>query len=140
LICDFVPSKNERHYGKQINHNDIVRRIIQLKAEDLSKLRISQALHNHRATLDNYFSRLTARGKSSSELSEYRDEQLQTFVYSESTTAKADERIDELKKHLDYFWHELPRTGVTRSLIWVEYHQAYRSPGMGHGQQNQHIH
>ena len=91
-----------------------VRRIIQLKAEGLSKLRISQSLNIHRATLDNYLSRLTASGKSFSELIDYSDDQLQTLVYSEVATPKADERIDDLKKHLDYFRHELTRTGVTR--------------------------
>ena len=102
-----------------------IRRIIQLKAEGLSKLRISQSLNIHRATLDNYLSRLTASGKSFSELIDYSDDQLQTLVYSEVATPKADERINDLKKHLDYFQHELTRTGVTRRLLWEEYHQAY---------------
>ena len=94
-----------------------VRRIIQLKAEGLSKLKISQSLHIHRATLDNYLSKLFASGKSFSELLEYSDEQLMTLVYSEGATPKADERIDDLKKHLDYFQHELTRTGVTRRFF-----------------------
>ena len=68
-----------------------VRRIIQLKAEGLSKLKISQSLHIHRATLDNYLSKLAASGKSFPELLEYSDEQLQTLVYSEAATPKADE-------------------------------------------------
>ena len=102
-----------------------VRRIIQLRAEGLSKLKIAESLHIHRATLDSYLFKLVASGKSFSELSEYSEEQIQTLVYSEVATPKADERIDDLKKHLDYFRHELTRTGVTRRLLWEEYHQAY---------------
>ena len=110
--------------NKSINMTQ-VRRIIQLRAEGLSKLKIAESLHIHRATLDGYLSKLVASGKSFSELSEYSEEQLQTLVYSEGATTKADEHIDDLKKHLDYFRHELTRTGVTRMLLWEEYHQAY---------------
>jgi len=110
--------------NKSINMTQ-VRRIIQLRAEGLSKLKIAESLHIHRATLDSYLLKLNASGKSFSELSEYTDEQLQTLVYSEGATPKPDERLDELKKHLDYFRHELTRTGVTRRLLWEEYHQAY---------------
>lgn len=102
-----------------------VRRIIQLRTEGLSKLKIAESLHIHRATLDIYLAKLAASGKSFSELSECSEDQLQILVYSEGATPKADERIDELKKHLDYFQHELTRTGVTRRLLWEEYHQAY---------------
>ena len=35
-----------------------IRRIIQLKAEGLSKLKISESLHIHRATLENYLLKL----------------------------------------------------------------------------------
>ena len=41
--------------NKSINMTQ-VRRIIQLKAEGLSKLKISESLHIHRATLENYLS------------------------------------------------------------------------------------
>jgi transposase len=110
--------------NKSINMTQ-VRRIIQLRAEGLSKLKIAESLHIHRATLDSYLSRLVASGKSFSELSEYSDEQLQALVYREGLSPKADERIEELKKHLDYFRQEINRTGVTRRLLWEEYHQAY---------------
>ena len=69
--------------NKSINMTQ-VRRIIQLRAEGLSKLKIAESLHIHRATLDGYLSKLVASGKSFSELSEYSEEQLQTLVYSET--------------------------------------------------------
>jgi len=102
-----------------------VRRIIQLKAEGLSKLKISQSLHIHRATLDNYLLKLLASEKSFPELLEFSDDQLKALVYSDTVTPRADSRIDELRKHLDYFKAELTRPGVTRKILWEEYYQAY---------------
>ena len=102
-----------------------VRRIIQLKVEGLSKLKISQSLHIHRATLDNYLSKLIASGKDFPELLECSDEQLTAFVYNDPVIPKADNRIEDLEKHLDYFKEELTRPGVTRKTLWEEYHEAY---------------
>jgi transposase len=102
-----------------------VRRIIQLKAEGLSKLKISRSLTIHRATLDNYLSKFEATGKSYPELLQYSDGQLSALVYNTSATAKLDKRIDVLKKHLDYFKEELSRPGVTRKTLWEEYQEAY---------------
>ena len=39
-------------------------------------------------------------------------------------TPKADSRIDDLKKHLDYFKAELSRVGVTRKILCEEYQLA----------------
>jgi transposase len=102
-----------------------VRRIIQLKVEGLSKLKIAQSLRIHRATLDNYLLKLLASGKSFSELLEFSEDQLQALVYHDPDIPRADSRIDELRKHLDYFKAELTRPGVTRKILWEEYHQAY---------------
>ena len=110
--------------NKSINMTQ-VRRIIQLKSEGLNKPRIAQSLHIHRAALDNFLFRLTESGKSFSDLLYCIDDQLQTLVFSESAVPKADEHLDDLKKHLDYFRHELSCTGVTRRLLWEEYHLAY---------------
>jgi transposase len=102
-----------------------VRRIIQLKVEGLSKLKIAQSLHIHRATLDNYLLKLEASEKSFSELLEFSDDQLKSLVYHDPATPRVDSRIDELRKHLDYFREELSRPGVTRKILWEEYYQAY---------------
>ena len=101
-----------------------VRRIIQLKAEGLSKLKISGSLHIHRATLDTYLSKFEASGKSYPELLQYSDEQLTALVYNDPVGPKADGRINDLKKHMDYFKAELSRVGVTRKILWEEYQVA----------------
>jgi len=79
-----------------------VRRIIQLKAEGLSKLKISGLLHLHRATLDNYLFRIEASGKSYTELLLLKDEQLVNLAYTAPVAIQTDERIEELKKHFPY--------------------------------------
>jgi hypothetical protein len=94
-----------------------VRRIIQLKAEGLSKLKISGSLHIHRSTLDSYLSKLEASGKSYPELLQYSDEQLIALVYNDPVGPKADDRINDLKKHMGYFKAELSRVGVTRKTL-----------------------
>lgn len=115
-----------------------VRRIVQLKAEGLSKLKISGSLHIHRATLDNYLSKLIASGKSFPELLECNDKQLMALVYGDLASPKADDRIDDLKKHLDYFKSELSRVGVTRKILWEEYQLAYPE-GYGYTQFCEHF-
>jgi transposase len=103
-----------------------VKRIIQLKAEGLSKLKISACLQIHRATLDNYLSRLDATGLNYTELLKYSDEQLSALVFNNTiSTPLPDDRLDGLKKHLDYFRAELSRVGVTRKTLWEEYQEAY---------------
>ena len=102
-----------------------VRRIIQLKVQGLSKLKISGSLHIHRATLDSYLSKLEATGKSYPELLQFSDEQLSALAYNNTAPPAPDNRIEVLKKHLDYFKAELSRPGVTRKTLWEEYQQAF---------------
>jgi len=98
-----------------------VRRIIQLKAEGLSKLRISSVLHLHRSTLDNYLSRIESSGKTFTDLLLLDDEDLANLVYPESFVVQSDARLEELKEKFSYYTRELTRTGVTRFTLWEEY-------------------
>jgi transposase len=102
-----------------------VRRIIQLKAEGFSKLKISEVLHIHRATLEGYLSKFEASGKSYHELLQYNDDQLRVLAYSTPEAPKADVRLETLQNQLDYIKEELTRTGVTRKTLWEEYQLAH---------------
>lgn len=115
-----------------------LRRIIQLKAEGLSKLKISESVHLHRTTLDSYLSKIEATGKTYPELMSYSDEQLGAIVYNPQSLFKSDKRLEDLNKHMDYFKGELPRTGVTRKLLWEEYYSAYPD-GYGYTQFCEHF-
>jgi transposase len=100
-----------------------VRRIIQLLEEGKSKLKISESLHIHRATLEKYLSKLYSTGKSFSDLLQCDDNQLNTLVINELSVPKADDRLSELNLHMVYFMKELTRTGVTRKILWEEYQE-----------------
>ena len=115
-----------------------IRRILQLKEEGLSKLKISKSVALHRATLDIYLGKIEATGKSYGELLGYSDEQLGAVIYSSVSVVKADKRIEDLNKHMDYFKHELHRTGVTRKLLWEEYFGSYPE-GYGYTQFCEHF-
>lgn len=115
-----------------------IRRIIQLRAEGVSKLKISESVHLHRSTLDNYLSKIEATGKSFPELMNQSDEQLSAIVYNPLLQLKVDKRLEDLNKHMDYFKGELPRTGVTRKLLWEEYFAAYPD-GYGYTQFCEHF-
>ena len=92
--------------NKSISMNQI-RRIIQLKAEKYSKLKISELLHIHRATLEGYLSKIEQTEQSCTELLEYNDEQLRAKLYKPHNEQKADSRLKGLLKHFDYFKSEL---------------------------------
>ena len=122
MICDLWPLK-----GIMVNKSIRmvqVRRIIQLRAEGQSKLKISESLHIHRTTLENYLSRLKETGKSFSEFLQCNDNQLSSLVFKEAVTPQADKRLNELNIYMDYFKGELSRPGVTRKTLWEEYQQA----------------
>lgn len=102
-----------------------IRRIVQLRSEGYNKLKISGILQLHRATLDNYLLKLESSGKSYQALLQCSDDQLRALVYNTPTLPKPDTRIEDLKKHLNYFKEELSRPGVTRKILWSEYQQAY---------------
>ena len=47
------------------------------------------------------------------------------LVYTDRATPKANDRFDNLKKHLDNFQQELTATGITRKVLWEDYLQVY---------------
>ena len=101
-----------------------IKRIIQLKSEGLSKLKISQKLGIHRKTLDDYLFKLESTSKSYQDLLNYKEEELISIVYKTKNTHQADSRLDDLKKQFDFFIKQLTKPGVTRRLLWEEYKMA----------------
>ena len=98
-----------------------IKRIIQLKSEGLSKLKISGKLGIHRKTLDDYLFKLENTGKSYQDLIQYKEEDLSAIVYNTKNTHQPDHRLDDLQKQFDNFSQQLTAPGVTRRLLWEEY-------------------
>ena len=84
-----------------------IKRIIQLRSEGLSKLKISQKLGIHRKTLDDYLFKLEITGKSYQDLLQYNETDLAAIVYNTKNTHQPDGRLDDLQKQFDSFSKQL---------------------------------
>jgi transposase len=102
-----------------------IRRILQLRAEGFSKLKISQSLSIHRTTLDVYLNRLDKTGFDFASLLLLSDIQLSDICQNEPIISTPDARLDVLKKYLFAVEKELSKPGVTRKILWQEYHRCY---------------
>jgi transposase/biotin operon repressor len=103
----------------------VIRRILQLKAQGISKNRISQMIDIHRTTLNSYILKLKSTGKTVEQLLGYSDEELSAIAYNVNNVNKPDGRLKILEDHFTYLKKELNRPGVTRLLLWEEYKEAY---------------
>ena len=117
---------------------DKIRRIVQLRSEGESKLKISQAVGLHRTILDKYLLKLELTGKSYPELLQLEDEDLASIVYTEPNTQKPDSRLLHLQKQFTYYTEQLRLTGVTRRILWEEY-KASHPDGYGYTQFCEHF-
>ncbi len=103
----------------------VIRRILQLKSQGISKNRIARMTNIHRTTLNNYLLKLKSTGKNYERLLKLTDEELTAIAYNPNNVNQPDERLRELENHFEYFEKELNRPGVTRQLLWEEYQEAY---------------
>jgi len=115
-----------------------IKRIIQLKSEGLSKLKISQKLSIHRKTLDHYLFKLEITGKSYQDLLQYSETDLAIIVYNTKNTHQPDGRLDNLQSQFDSYTKQLTKPGVTRRLLWEEYKIA-KPDGYGYTQFCEHF-
>ncbi len=99
----------------------IVKRIIQLRSEGVSKLQIANKLGIHRKTLDDYLLKLELTGKSTGELLSNSEQAIGSLIHQNSSQREPDQRYYDLQKRFAYITKELSRIGVTRLLLWEEY-------------------
>ncbi|MBN3034806.1 MAG: IS21 family transposase [Bacteroidales bacterium] len=100
-----------------------IRRILQLLEQGTSKRQIAQILHSGRHTIDDYVFKIEQSGLSLPKLIKLSDGDLAALVYSINKNTVTDPRYEYIKVRLDYFLHEITRTGVTRLRLWEEYRQ-----------------
>jgi transposase len=103
----------------------IIRRILQLRSQGVSKSKIARITNIHRATLNSYIFKLESTGEDFEQLIKRSDQYLTAIAYNTNNVNKPDERLQELENHFEYFEKELNRPGVTRQLLWEEYKEAY---------------
>lgn len=115
-----------------------IKRIVQLRSEGESKLKISKAVGIHRSILNNYLLKLEFTGKSFTELLQLEEEDLASIVYTEHNTQKPDSRLLYLQKQFTYYTEQLRLPGVTRQILWEEY-KASHPDGYGYTQFCEHF-
>ena len=100
-----------------------VRRILQLLSDGYSKRETNRLTGVSRNTIDAYELRFQQTGKSFNDLLQLSDTKLAAVVYTKETAKDRDPRRKYLSENQDYYLKELKRKGVTRELLWQEYHQ-----------------
>jgi len=98
----------------------LIRRILQLRDEGLSKHKIAELLKIHRQTLESYLNKITDSGKNYPELLRLSDADLSEIVHPNYIT-KVDKRFEDLEKRFAGFKADLDHPGVTRKILWEEY-------------------
>lgn len=98
-----------------------VKRIVQLKSEGLSKLKISQTLGINRKTLDSYLFKLDLIGKSYQDLLGMSETALAALVYNSENNHQPDSRFEDLQSRFASYVEQLRKKGVTRRILWEEY-------------------
>ena len=116
----------------------LLKRLIQLKSEGLSKLKISKILGIHRKTLNEYLFKLELTGKSYQDLLQYSEAELAAIVYNSKNTHQPDSRIDDLKSRFAAYTEQLKAPGVTRKTLWEEY-KITNPDGYGYSQFCEHF-
>lgn len=121
----FAVHKNQPHMANKLINMVLIRRIIQLKSQGDSTLKISRKTNLHRRTINAYLEKLSETGKELEELLKFSEEALSAIVYNPARVNKPDKRLEELEAHFGYFEKELKKHGVTRQILWEEYREAY---------------
>jgi len=106
--------------SKKLIAMEVVRKLILLLQRGLSERTIAGELGISRATVRRYLQRIP-KDVCFKELLELNDEALSLLVYPAIKVEAEDPRLKDFESRKDYFIREIPRTGVTRQLLWIEY-------------------
>jgi len=109
--------------SKKLIEMMVVRKLILLLQRGLSERSIARELSISRPTVRRYLQRIPA-GAALNELLALEDEALAILIYPAEKVAAEDPRLKYFESRKDYFLQQLPRTGVTRQLLWIEYKRA----------------
>lgn len=87
---------------------------------------IARILGISKTTVKSIFERLDqlkALGHSYQQILDMDEPELERKLFSGNPSYKENERYDYLKRNFEYYQKELKRVGVTRQLLWEEYHK-----------------
>lgn len=103
-----------------------IRIVLKSHVEGMGKQTISTRLGLSRNTVKRYIHLYTVLGLSIEEINGMSDKELeQLFSKSELPSSTHKEQLQDLYGFFPYMMKELRRKGVTRQLMWEEYHRRY---------------
>lgn len=98
-----------------------IKQVQQLAADGVSKKEIKRRTGISLKTIRKYLRKLAA-GEPDSDAPRS-DKELAALVYDSDTAPVGDSKKAFLLQHFAYARKELPKTGVTRQLLWLEYRE-----------------
>lgn len=110
-----------------------IRRIIQLHQDRTSLRAIALQCGLARKTVRNYIEIISQSGLAPVDLLSLEDEKLSAIIFDSPIPEKTDKRLKVLLDLMPALKKELPRTGVTKQLLWQEY-KVHNPDGYGYSQ------
>ena len=107
---------------KAIDMNRI-RQVQQLRDDGVPIKEIARRTGISRKTVKKYLRKLE-EAPGSGESEGITDKKLAPLVYNNDSTARRSKRQEALLLHFEQAKGELHKTGVTKQLLWMEYHRA----------------
>jgi transposase len=109
-----------------------IKRIIELQLQGRSIREIERLTGISRNTVREYLRRMQSSGLQASEILKLEDESLVPIFHTDAIEKGqsgriADERYKIFEEHVEYYCTELRKRGVTRFLLWKEYHNENES-------------
>lgn len=102
-----------------------VKQLLRLHQQGKGKKTIARILDINKNTVKSYLGKVELLNDPIDRLLNLEDAELEARLHAGNPAYKKDERYEHLKTKLDYFVKELGRAGVTRYLLWEEYHNEY---------------
>jgi transposase len=97
-----------------------IKQMILLRQQGIGVKTIARELGMSKNTVKTYLQKIEALKSSTEELLRLDDPVLEIKFLAGTPSYKQD-RYDEIKSNLDYYFEELKKPGVTRHLLWEEY-------------------
>ena len=101
-----------------------IKQLLQLHKQGKGSKYIAKVLGISRNTVKSYLKKLTVLNVDIGYLMDLDDPVLEAQFHSGNPAYK-DDRFEQIKENLAYFSKELQKTGMTRMLLWEEFHETH---------------
>lgn len=101
-----------------------IKQLLQLHQQGKAKKEIARILGVSKNTVKSYLQKVEVSGYKIEDLLGLEDPVLEGKFHAGNPSYKED-RYQDIKSKMDYFFTELKRTGVNRLTLWEEYKEVY---------------